>query len=213
MADSKVIFSKPIKKIIISILLVYVGLNVFALCSLRFVDGGLWGSSFNISSQLHPDVIEWMAESDVSGKGVFILKLSRERTDQFFLSRARPEDQELPDDVFGAFIYINSFENDDIEHVFGRAELVDSTFSVIYQTKIPNEHLEEVLHDFYYGSHFLENFDVNFDEYLNHRYIDVPLNYFSGYELSSINAVGFEIINLEIFINGEKVDFYVSTLE
>ena len=208
---------KKIKMIIISILLIYVGKLLFLFISMFFVRSSSHGISSNINSQdTHPEVIEWMAECDASGKGVFVLKLSRERVDQFFFASARPEGQELPNDVFGAFIYINSFENDDIEHLLVRAELVNSTFSVFYQTKGTHEHLEDVLYDFYYESHFWQNYDHGFDdldEFLYSRYFGRNINYFSGYELSSIRAQNTEVAKLEIFINGEKVDFHVSLLE
>jgi len=152
-----------------------------------------------------------MAESDISGEGVFVLRLSQERADQFFFASARPEDQELPDDVFSAFIYINSFGNDDIERVYGRVEVEHSfimpfisiwfrpraTLRVFYRTKGTYEYLED--------SYLYPDYDLP-EEYIN-------FDYFSGYELSDLSAVDAGITNLEIFINGEKVDFHLSMLD
>ena len=198
----KIIIIKIIK-IIISILLIYVVFGIVGLYySLSLSKSYYLGARFNLSSQYtHPEVIEWVAESDNSGKGVFVLRLSWERQDQFFHASARPEDQEMPDDVFGAFIYINSFENDDIEQVFGRCEIKGSTLSVFYQIKGTQEDLEDAnLYDNFYLSH-------EYRQYTNH------INHFSGYELSSFSTIGAGVTNLEIFINGEKVEFHVSTLD
>ena len=197
MASLKVELSKHKKLIIIVSIFLFVFFAYFLnMYILGTTNSYFWGSSFNISSQdTHPEVIDWMAESDISGKGVFVLRLSRERTDQFFIASARSEDQELPVDVFGAFIYINNFENDDIERVFGRTEIVDSTFKVFYQTNGTHEYLK--------------------DTYLNDNN-DIPeqhIDYFPGYELSEIHAVSAGITNLEIFINGEKVSFHISMLD
>jgi len=192
-------------------LLVYVA-SIYILIAGK---SSFWSSNFNISSQdIHPEVTEWIAESDISGKGVFVLRLSRERTDQFFFGQARPADQELPDDVFGAFIYINSFENDDIERIFGRTEVVGSTLSVFYRTKGTHEPLEDLLYDFYYDEP-LEDYDIDYVKSLYDHYTDEQyINYFSGYELSSISVSGdIGITNLKIFINGEKVDFRVNMLD
>ena len=214
------------KKLIISFLL-FVLLGLFIL-SLR-TTSSLLSAMFNTRSQdTHPEVIEWMAECDISGKGIFVLKLPWERADQFLFASVRHESQELPDDVFSAYIYINSFENDDIERVIGRFEIYDikhsfvrfeivrSTLRVFYQTKGIHEYLKDVLYDLYYDSNYLEDYDFDFDEYLYNRYINVPeqyISYFSGYELSHIHSEGIRITNLEIFINGEKVDFHVSMLD
>jgi len=184
------------KKLIITSFLIFI--SIFLGLHMLLATGSyFYGGTFNISSQYsYPEIIEWMAESDISGKGVFVLKLSQEMADQFFFESARPEDQELPDDVLGAFIYINSFENDDIERVFGRVDIVNSTFSVFYQTKGTHEYFEDS---------YLYDYD-NPIKYIN-------IDYFSGYELSSITAVDVRINNLEIFINGENVDFHISVLE
>ena len=225
MANLTVSLNKHKKLIIISFLL-FVLLNIYMLLDIR---SSSFGGVFYISSQdTHPELIEWMDESDNSGKGVFVLKLPRERADQFLFDSVRLVNQEIPDDAFSAFIYINNFENDDIERVFSRIEIEDpvytpisrwrrpeATFRVFYHTKGSQEYLKDVLHDFYYGSEIFECYDFDFDEYLISRYIDFPeeyINYFSGYELSNIHADGTRV-NLEIFINGEKVDFHVRMLD
>jgi len=192
------------KKLISLLLFVLVILVVFLQFSIQAGGGG---AHFNISSQddTHPEVIEWMAESDISGKGVYVLRLSRERADEFFFpSSAGPI---IPDEYI-ALIYINSFENDDIERVFGRFEMNGSSLSVSYQTKGSNGHFE--------NTYIYDDYGYPHELYFNN-------DIFSGYELSLINAehqrflgnrvIASGITELEIFIDGEKVDFHESMLD
>ena len=191
MSNLKIELSRRKKLIVIIVILLFAFVCVVNVYILRTANSYFGNSIFNIDSQYtHPEVAEWVIKSDISGKGVFVLKLSRERIDQFFFGQARPVDQELPENVFGVFIYINSFENGDIERVLGRVEIADSTFKVLYRTKSTYENLND-------------------DELFNNR---DTYEQFLGYELSGISVVGAVISNLEIYFNGEKVDFQESML-
>ena len=178
---------KKSKKMIRIALLTLIGAIYLAYTVTANQTGNFKAYSFHLNLNVidvQVEISEWLESIDNFENTVFVLKLSPEVA-QEILNFPLQYNETMPTDLFTIFIYIKDFHNGLIERVMGRVEIDDSTLRVYYRTDIST-----VEHTLPY-----------------HNYIGGDV--FRGYELSRFWSHGSGISDLEIYIDGEKVEFFL----